>query len=311
MTLKERRIVDKVLTKVALGYNLDQEFSGHHLFPDVETNEMGGKIIKFGKEAYIVRNTKRAPGETVRGIGIAYSSEDYVLENRLLEAISPEEFIEEAAKNPSIALKSRAVNTVMRTMRLEGEWEKAQLADNPASYATGHTQVLSGSDMWSDENADVLTQINDIKSTVRAKTGREPNVLHIDYHGFNALKRNQRIREQFKYSGKDSITIDMLASYLDMDKVVVAKAVYTPDADAPFTDVFARNARIAFVPPKNLQAKEYPSFAYNYVGKGFPKVEKEYFDKSDRSWHNPVLFRDKAIITDPAAGFLLQGTTSA
>ncbi len=46
--LKDKRIVDKVLTKVVMGYDLDQEFSGHHLFPDVQVTEMGGKIVKFG-----------------------------------------------------------------------------------------------------------------------------------------------------------------------------------------------------------------------------------------------------------------------
>ncbi len=31
-TLRDKRIVDKVLTKLVMGYDLDQEFSGHHLF---------------------------------------------------------------------------------------------------------------------------------------------------------------------------------------------------------------------------------------------------------------------------------------
>ena len=66
---QNQRVTDKVLTKVVMGYDVDQEFSGHHLFPDVEVTDMGGKIIMFGKEAYVVINTKRAPGESVRGIG--------------------------------------------------------------------------------------------------------------------------------------------------------------------------------------------------------------------------------------------------
>ncbi len=53
--LKQRRVVDRILTKVVMGYDLDQEFTAHHLFPDVDVPEMGGKIIKFGKEAFIVR----------------------------------------------------------------------------------------------------------------------------------------------------------------------------------------------------------------------------------------------------------------
>lgn len=308
--LKQRRVVDKILTKVAMGYALDQEFSGHHLFPDVDVTEMGGKIIKFGKEAYIVQNTKRAPGETVRSIGISYSADDYVLANRLLNAKCPEEFLEEMNKIPSIAARTRAVNVVMHKMRLEGEFDKAALATNPSNYTPGHTLALSGTSQWSNPAADAGTQMEDAKSVVRAKIGREPNVLHLDYKGYKGLKRNEDIRKSCLPQGKGSVTIAHLAEYFDVEKVVVGKAVRAVDLDSPFIDVWQDNSMLAYVPPKALQSKESPSFGYNYVHEGFPKVEKEYFEKSDRSWHNPVLFRDKAIITDPSAGFLFQNTTA-
>ncbi len=77
--LKQRRIVDTVLTNVVLGYNLDQEFSGHFLFPDVKVNSLTGKIVKFGKDAFILINTKTAPGATIGGIELKYSSGVYEL----------------------------------------------------------------------------------------------------------------------------------------------------------------------------------------------------------------------------------------
>lgn len=308
IALQNRRVVDKVLTNLVLGYDLDQEFSGHHLFPDVDVLEIGGKIIKWGKEAFVILNTKRAPGETVRGIGISYSADDYVLNNRLLEALSPEEFIE-AAELANIQIKSQNVNTVYRLMRLEGEYDKAKLALDPTHYGATNKAALSGTDQWSNPNADVLTQVEDAKSSIRAKTGRYPNVFHLDAAGYQALKRNIAIREQFKYSGNASITTDLLAQYFDVEKVVVGKAVAT-GVDGEFEDIWKDGSVLAFVPPKSLQSKASQSYGYNYVLKGFPLVEKEYYDKSDRSWHNPVLFRDKAVMTDNGAGFLFQNTTA-
>ncbi len=306
--LKDKRIVDKVLTKVVLGFDLDQEFSGHHLFPDVQVTEMGGKIVKFGKESYVVLNTKRSPAETVRGIGINYSSDDYVLENRLLEALSPEEFIEVGQK-ANIAVKAQSVNQVMRLMRLEGEYDKAQLAQDANIYATNNKETLSGSSQWSNPTVDILQQIEDAKATIRAKTGRYPNVFHLDPKSYLALKRNEQIKEQFKYSGKASITTDMLANFFDVDSVVVGKAIHAENVDSDFIDLWQHSV-LAYVAPKNMRAKAVPSFGYNYVGQGFPHVEKEYFEKSDRSWHNPVLFRDKAVLTDNGAGFLFMNTTA-
>ncbi len=307
-TLRDKRIVDKVLTKLVMGYDLDQEFSGHHLFPDVTVTEMGGKIVKFGKESYVVLNTKRAPGESVRGVGISYSSDDYVLENRLLEAISPEEFIEVGQK-ANIAVKAQSVNQVMRQMRLEGEYDKAKLAQDPNIYTGNNKTTLSGSSQWSDPTADVLQQVEDAKATIRAKTGRYPNVFHLDPQGYQALKRNEQIKEQFKHGGKASITTDMLANFFDVEHVIVGKAVHAENVDSDFIDLWTESI-LAYVAPKALRAKAVPSFGYNYVGKGFPKVEKEYFEKGDRSWHNPVLFRDKAVLTDDGAGFLFMNTTA-
>ena len=41
---------------------------------------------------------------------------------------------------------------------------------------------------------------------------------------------------------------------------------------------------------------------------GLPRVEKGYFENSDRSWHYPVHFADQAVVTSPGAGFLFTNT---
>ncbi len=307
---KRLRVVDTILTKVVLGYNLDQEFSGHHLFPDVSVSAMGGKIIKFGKESYIVTDTTRAPGETVRSIGIIYSSDDYALVNRLLEGTVPEEFATEMNKVPGINAQTLAVNQVMQKMRLEGEVKKAKLATTASLYATGHTEALTGNDMWDNAASKPLDAIRDAKAKIRKATGRYPNVLHLDIYAYEALKTHPKVLEQFKYTGKTSITSDMLASYFDIDTVVVAKAVSVADKDAPFAEVWGNNTILAYVPPAAMRAQAVPSFGYNYVLTGTPKVEKGYFENSDRSWHYPVAMADQAVLTDNSAGFLFTNTAT-
>lgn len=308
--LKQRRIVDTILTKVVMGYDLDQEFSGQYLFPDVPVSAMGGKILKFGKEAHIIRDTVRAPGETVRSINFAYSAEDYALQNRLLEGKVPEEFAQEMAKAPGIKAQTEAVNIVMHAMRLEGEARKAALATTVSNYASGHTEALSGTDMWDNPASKPLEAISEAKLKIRAATGRYPNVLHLDVYAYEALKRHPAIQEQFKYSGRDSITTDMLASYFDVDTVVVAKAVSVATLDAPFTEVWGNNTVLAYVAPPNQRSMRRPSFGYNYMLQGMPKVEKGYFEESDRSWHYPVLMADQPVITAPSAGFLFTNTAT-
>lgn len=309
-TLKRLRVVDQILTKVVRGYNLDQEFSGHHLFPDVEVTAMGGKIITFGKEAFVVVNTTRAPGETVRSVGITYSSEDYALENRLLEGKVPEEFAAEMNKVPGIKAQTLAVNVVMAKMRLEGEAKKAKLATTTSHYASGHTEALSGTSMWDNAASNPLEAISDGKAKIRKAIGRYPNVLHLDLYAYEALKRHPKIIEHFKFTGESSITTNMLASYFDVDTVVVAKTVSVATPDAPFGEVWGNNTILAYVPPAAMRAAAVPSFGYNYLLNGMPKAEKGYFEESDRSWHYPVLMADQPVLTDNSAGFLFTNTAT-
>lgn len=309
--LKQRRLVDAVLTNVVLGYNLDQQFSGHHLFPDVSVNALAGKIIKFGKEAFVIVNSKTAQGATILGVGMKYSSDVYELNLRKLAAMATIEEIESADKLKAIKFKSRAVAQVMQRMRLEGEYDMAKLATSADSYPDNHKETLSGTSQWSNINADIDTQIEDAKATIRAKIGREPNVLHLDYNGYRGMRKNKAIRTAILgTTGKGTITAQMLADHFELDKVVVGKSLYLTDKDAEFEDIWQNNSILAYVPEKSLQDKSEPSFGYNYIQDGYPYVAKEHFDESNDTWQNKVYFRDKAIITYPEAGFLFQNTTA-
>lgn len=102
----------------------------------------------------------------------------------------------------------------------------------------------------------------------------------------------------------------MLASYFDVDTVVVAKTVSVATPDAPFGEVWGNNTILAYVPPAAMRAAAVPSFGYNYLLNGMPKAEKGYFEESDRSWHYPVLMADQPVLTDNSAGFLFTNTAT-
>ncbi len=307
--LKSKRVTDKILTAVLLGFVLDQKFTGHYLFPDVPVKSSGGKIVKFGKEAFTLVNSKRAPGESVKSIGISYSNEHYNLTNRLLEAKVPEEDLEEA-KEANIKVQSIAVQTVYERMRLEGEYDKSVLANDPNNYPPENKVTLSGSSQWSDPNADVLGQFQLANKVIRKKTGHNANIFHLDLEGFEALKNNNHIKERFKYSSQANIGEKQLEEYFGVEKVVVASSLHYDPTLNEFLEVWRDNSQLAYVAPKHLRDKSRPSFGYNYVKKGLPIVEKGYFEKSDRSLHNPVLFEDAAVITDNGAGYLFINTTA-
>ena len=64
MTPRQARVIDQILTTVARGYK-NSAFVGMTLFPYVPVGQRGGRILKFGKEAFRLYETRRAPGGLV------------------------------------------------------------------------------------------------------------------------------------------------------------------------------------------------------------------------------------------------------
>lgn len=307
---KNQRVNDKVLTSVVMGYDVNQEFTAHHLFPEVGVNSYSGKLIVFGKADHVIHDTVRAPGETVKSVGISYGKDDYTLENRYLEGKVPEEDVEDM-KEAGLSDKVEAVNHVTRIMLLEKEHYAVNLATTAGNYATGHSLGLTGSDMFDNPVCNAKAIIDDAKNTVRAKIGRDPNVLHLDHYARRGLEQNEKLLAWIDKT-RQSTTLDeaLFAKYFDVEKVIFAKAVYLDDIDSDFTELWGNNTVLAYVPPQKLRSKRVMSFGYTYARKGFPVAKKGYYSESDLSYHYPVHMQDKAHITCANAGFLLQNTAS-
>lgn len=244
-------VIDPILSTHARGYR-NLEFIGHLLFPRVSIPNRSMRVIRFGKEAFRMLNTRRAPGAEKKRVQYGYASDPVALIQDALEGVVPVERQEEASSIPGIDLGQGAVNMVMDVIDLGHEHEAAQLARTRGNYAASNRAVLTGSDRWSDPSSDPSADVDEAKETIRRKIGRYPNTLTLGASAFNALKRHPKIKEQFKYTSSSSLTAEMLAAYFDVARVIVGKAVYLPETaadDALAQDVWGDDAILAYVWP--------------------------------------------------------------
>lgn len=296
------RVVDPILSKVALGYK-DPEFIGTTLFPIVESPNSGARIIRFGKEAFLQYQLRRSPGAKTARVQFGYASDPIALVQDALEGQVPREWLRDAQQVPNIQLGTRAVNSAMRVALRALEIEQAELAQDAANYDANHKVTLGTA--WTDVSADIKASVDTGKSAVRASIGVEPNVLEIPYTAFQGAQNNTKVKEQFKYTSSQSITADMLAQFLGVKKVVVGQGVYAVDESSDFVDIWSK-ALLTYV-PMNAQTIEEPSYGYTYVGEGQPLVEEAYFDKTVKSWIYPVEYERRPYITAMNAGYLIDG----
>lgn len=267
-------VIDPILSTHARGYR-NSEFIAHLLFPRVTIPNRSMRVVRFGKEAFRMLNTRRAPGADKKRVQYGYASDPVSLVQDALEGVVPIEHQEEAASVPGIDLGQGAVTMVLDAIDLGYEYEAAQLARTSANYGVNNRVLLAGGDRWTDPVSDPADDIHTAKEAIRRQIGRYPNTLTLGPSAANALKRHPKVKEQFKYTSKDSITTDMLAAYFDVKKVIVGKAVWLPETAADTamaSDVWGDDAILAYVPDTgdNFQV---PSYGYTYELRGYPQVE--------------------------------------
>lgn len=308
MNAAQARVVDPVLTTVARGYQ-NQKYVGTALYPQVNVNHRGGKVIQFGKEHFRRYNTRRAPGGSRSVVEFGYAGRPYALNQHALDGKVPIELLQDAKAVPGIDMSSQAVNAVMEITRLELECQQAEQALNASNYASSNKTTLSGSSQWSHADSKPGKAVRDAGQVIRGKIGLLPNLLLISSTVFASLQENPSVIDRIKYTGRDSVTEEMLAKLFGVDKVAVGSAVYANDA-GDFVDVWGKHAVLAYVSPASLAQMGSPSFGYTYQLTGHPFVRQGYYDEKTDSWLYPVTDEHCPEIVGADAGFLFTNASA-
>lgn len=308
MNTRLAAVVDPILSTYARGYR-NSEFVASALFPRVTVPNRSMRVIRFGKEAFRMLNTRRAPGADKRRIQYGYASDPISLVQDALEGVVPIEHQQEAEAVPGVDLGKGAINMALNIVDLGLEYDSAQLARNAANYGANNKLVLAGTARWTNAASTPQADMDAGKEAVRRMIGRYPNTLVLGPSAFGALKRHAAVKDQFKYTSRESITAEMLAAYFDLSKVVVGKGVFLPETAAETdvaSDIWGDDAVLAYVPQAGDTYQE-PSYGYTYELSGYPMVEAPYYERSNNSWIYPTTTERRPYLTGAEGGFLFQG----
>lgn len=310
MNPSQARIVDPVLTNHARGYTHPSRVA-QFLFPAVSVSVRGGRRIEFNKDSFKLYNTRRAPGAKRGEVQFGFLGKKFALEQHDLVGKVPQEVSEEAEAVPGVDLGRQAVESVQDIISLGNEHEAATIARDVNTYDADHKVTLSGTDQWSDgANSDPKTDVKEGKEAIRATIGLYPNTLILGPACFSALDDHPKILEKFKYTSSDSVTVEMLAKYFNVARVVVGESVYADDNDA-FVDVWGNDAILAYVAPDGARRMNAPSYGYTYRLRGHPFVAQPWWDNDSKSWKYPVTDELSPEVVGADAGFLIKDAAAA
>lgn len=309
MTPSQARVVDPILTAVARGYESQNAAVADALFPSVPVDQRAAQIITFGKESFQVVDTKRAPGAATKRVQLAYSSSTYALVDNRLEALVPVELEEEAAAIP-LDLQAMSLRTVQDMMALERENDAATLARTLGNYPTGNKDTLSGATQWTHADSNPFAAIEAAKEAIRSKSGKRPNVMVLGPAVLSALRNHAAVLNKLSTStDRTPPTIAQLQALFEIERIVEGEAI-AADAAGSFSDVWGKDAILAYVATKSLADKGSQSFGYTYQLRSRPVAEMAYADRNRASMVIPYADARKAILVGNTSGFLFKAAAA-
>jgi len=303
--LSNLRVVDPILTSLAIGYS-NAQLVAEILMPFVYTDKEGGKIPKFGKEAFKLYQTERALRAKSNRINPEdIGSVDVVMDEHDLEY--PIDYRETAES--AFPLQRLAVNTVTEAIRLRHEAMVAAMVQHPASYGASNKLILSGTSQFTHKDSDPEGVVDDAKDAVSAKIARDPNTMVIGKSAWRALKRHPQLKAILSDDRSRLVQLADLREIFEIENIVVGKAIKADDRGAT-SDIWGDNIVLAYVPQnKPDQRSEFePSFGYTLRKRGQPVVDTRTEDGKVELVRNTDIFRPYLLGAE--AGFLI-GDTNA
>ncbi len=305
LNLKQIRIIDPLLTQLAHGYLNPQPGVADFIAPPVPVNARAGQVLQFGKEEFVIKDTKRSPGSDIRRTTPNYAPKLFSLYQDALGIEVPYEFIEEATAANLPQLQEMALNSVLNQLMLSWENEVLGIATNTANFETSLTSTPSIK--WDAATGDPFKDVLTAKEAVRAQSAIYPNSMVISPKVFHALQMNTKIRDQFTPTTSKVLDLTDLANYFGLSRGIRVAEKVKLNSDGSFGDLMGNHALLFYAPPTNATASlspnnsmanmGVPSFMYTYTHRNYPIVTPFRNDDDRRVIKSEVLYEHQAVIT--------------
>ncbi len=216
-------IPDERLTAIALGFK-NGGFIADAVAPRMDT----GGTSTFKWTEYTPEDTFTIPNTLVGRKGkpnevefSATQKDDSVVDFGLSDAI-PYEDVLKAQTHPAFDPEGRAAMKLSELVALDREKRVAERVMNASNY--NHSEVVTGTDKWTDPNSKPIDQITDALQVPLVT----PNTLVLGRNEAWALRKNPQIIRAFNgTTGSDGLVpLEFIREMFDLDEIIVGTSRY-------------------------------------------------------------------------------------
>jgi hypothetical protein len=258
--------IDTFLSNLSVAYmNEPSAFIADKVFPVVTVGKQSDKYPIYAKDYWFRDEVKKRAILTESsggGYEMATPGTFYCDEYGYHKDV-PDQDVENA--DDPFDLDEEAVEFVTEKFKIrrEREW-----ATNFFGTGVWGTDWVAGADFdaWDGVNAAPITDIESAKRTVKQNIGMAPNTLVVAERVHSILINDSNILDRFKYTQTGVITEELLAKVFQVERYLVAGAIYAANAEGDTEDMEyimnSTDALLCYVSPR--PAKRRPSAGYTF-----------------------------------------------
>lgn len=223
--------IDRALTNISVAYMQGADaFIADKVFPIIRVQKQSDVYYEYSK-ADMFRNEVQERGrgaESAGGNWNARVADPYYCRKYAYHYDITEE--ERINYDKPLDVERDTVEWLGHKMLLKREVDFAT-----KFFKTGvwKTDTNKTADKWSSQSSDPVKDVNDAMLQMAEATALKPNFAIMSPDVFYALKNHEGIMDRIKYTQKGIITLDLIASLFELEKIYVPWAVYNTEAQAP------------------------------------------------------------------------------
>jgi len=266
--------VDRLLSMVSVAYmNPDDGYVADQVFPTIVVNKQTDQVAKYKKEDFFKNVAQlRAPGTKSTGYGWRVDS---AVTYHCLQYATHIDVPDEVRGNADTPFAPDRDSTMLIVDRLKLKRELAWASDFFTTSVWG-TDVTGGTDFTQWDNYGSSNPILDFQTgvdTIHSTTAIEARNALFGRQVWSKLRHHPLLIERIKYTQRGILSKDIIASLLDLDKILIGNAIYASNQDgatAAYSYVFGKNVLLYYAPAR--PGLMVPSCGYTFHWKVFGSI---------------------------------------
>jgi len=276
MPTRQQSHIDKALTQISVGFFQDASaYIANQVFPAIPVVKQSDRYFAYKKEDWFRDDAdERALGEESAG-------GDYDIDN------TPTYFCRKYAYHKDVFEEDRtnvddpltpdqdAVDFVTDKLLLRREVQWAATYFKTGVWGADWTGGASANNStkvvkyWDDITSDPVGDIKGRCTDIQEATGKRPNTLVIGQRVFDALSEHPDVLDRIKYTETGVVTISLLASLFNVERVLIAGAIKNSAAKgqtATMEFIFGKNALLCYVEKRPGLKKASAGYIFTWTG---------------------------------------------